>query len=611
MYTSAIVSLLLLAPGVLAQRTSTDATCGGKKGYTCLNSAWGSCCSQYGWCGSKPEYCGKGCNPGFGTCNKLSAASSSIVIKPTQTPAVPVSTNARCGSSFGGRTCQGSQWGNCCSQYSWCGSTKDHCDAKTCQKKFGQCNGQVASSKSSSTLATFIKSSPSTSPSSTPSKSSSTPSTSSTTSSSPSTSPTPKPCYQIPPSRPCGAYTGPLDSASFYEACPSPFSNYCVANYQAFCYGKPSSDSTQIRSFSAGVADCKVQCDQDAACVGLAFQNTQSQTCTLYSSIKSITAGDRTDTVFRQVCPSTGQSSTLSPSSLASSTVSSSSASSTVSSSSSPSSSAVSTPAPTDLPVSRDGTCGASAGSSCSGSAFGACCGADSFCGLGSSCGAGCQPAFGLCASPSPISSSETSSPTPTPTPTPTPSPTPETCFRIPSTQTCTPYTDPLRSFSQSCKSISQQFCTCNNYYGTCYATVSADSTIIAVKQHGENADSCSRACDQDSTCVGFAFNDSSAQYCTLYSEIRATGEGTYVDYVFRKTCPTASSSSVVVMPTPRNLPISSDGTCGATPGFSCLGSRFGACCGADGFCGLGAACAAGCQADYGLCQTPTCSAGK
>jgi len=93
---------------------------------------------------------------------------------------------------------------------------------------------------------------------------------------------------------------------------------------------------------------------------------------------------------------------------------------------------------------------------------------------------------------------------------------------------------------------------------------VSDDSTIITFKQYGENVDSCSRACDQDGTCVGFAFNDSSAQYCTLYSEIEATGEGTHVDYVFRKACPTASSSSGVATPVPTNLPVLRDSTCGA-----------------------------------------------
>ncbi|EAT88523.1 hypothetical protein HBI56_127470 [Parastagonospora nodorum] len=56
--------------------------------------------------------------------------------------AKPVSKNARCGEKFGGATCQGSKWGNCCSPYGYCGSGKDYCEAKKCRKNFGTCNGQ-------------------------------------------------------------------------------------------------------------------------------------------------------------------------------------------------------------------------------------------------------------------------------------------------------------------------------------------------------------------------------------------------------------------------------------------------------------------------------------
>jgi hypothetical protein len=35
-------------------------------------------------------------------------------------------------------TCQGSIFGNCCSQYGWCGSTVDYCGAG-CQSNFGTC----------------------------------------------------------------------------------------------------------------------------------------------------------------------------------------------------------------------------------------------------------------------------------------------------------------------------------------------------------------------------------------------------------------------------------------------------------------------------------------
>ncbi|EMR72753.1 putative chitin deacetylase protein [Eutypa lata UCREL1] len=34
---------------------------------TCEGSEFGSCCSQYGWCGATTAYCGEGCQPGFGS----------------------------------------------------------------------------------------------------------------------------------------------------------------------------------------------------------------------------------------------------------------------------------------------------------------------------------------------------------------------------------------------------------------------------------------------------------------------------------------------------------------------------------------------------------------
>ncbi|KAF2638126.1 glycoside hydrolase/deacetylase [Massarina eburnea CBS 473.64] len=49
--------------------TSQDGSCGGTSGYTCTGFADGTCCSQYGWCGTSTDHCGTGCNPLFGTCN--------------------------------------------------------------------------------------------------------------------------------------------------------------------------------------------------------------------------------------------------------------------------------------------------------------------------------------------------------------------------------------------------------------------------------------------------------------------------------------------------------------------------------------------------------------
>ncbi|KAI6359417.1 hypothetical protein MCOR25_007072 [Pyricularia grisea] len=52
-----------------SNKVSQDATCGGNTGNTCQGSAFGNCCSVNGWCGSTTNYCGSGCQRGFGTCN--------------------------------------------------------------------------------------------------------------------------------------------------------------------------------------------------------------------------------------------------------------------------------------------------------------------------------------------------------------------------------------------------------------------------------------------------------------------------------------------------------------------------------------------------------------
>lgn len=55
-----------------ALKTSTDGTCGGNSGFTCvgfvLDGAKSECCSQYGYCGASTDYCGTGCNPLAGNC---------------------------------------------------------------------------------------------------------------------------------------------------------------------------------------------------------------------------------------------------------------------------------------------------------------------------------------------------------------------------------------------------------------------------------------------------------------------------------------------------------------------------------------------------------------
>ncbi|KAK2017732.1 glycoside hydrolase/deacetylase [Colletotrichum eremochloae] len=52
-------------------KVSLNGACGASAGNTtCTGSAFGKCCSQYGYCGSTAEFCGAGCQSGFGTCCK-------------------------------------------------------------------------------------------------------------------------------------------------------------------------------------------------------------------------------------------------------------------------------------------------------------------------------------------------------------------------------------------------------------------------------------------------------------------------------------------------------------------------------------------------------------
>jgi hypothetical protein len=130
---------------------SVDASCGGSNGYTCQGSVFGNCCSKSGWCGSTSVYCDTGCQPAFGTCS--STSNSTTTGKAT-------SIDASCGGT-NGYTCQGSLFGNCCSSGGWCGSTSAYCDAG-CQPLFGSCNA-VAVGASSNGTSSSARSSTSTS----------------------------------------------------------------------------------------------------------------------------------------------------------------------------------------------------------------------------------------------------------------------------------------------------------------------------------------------------------------------------------------------------------------------------------------------------------------
>ncbi|OHW99235.1 plant lectins antimicrobial peptide, partial [Colletotrichum incanum] len=109
----------------IADNVSTDGRCG-SNGKTCLGSAFGSCCSEGGWCGTEQAHCSAGCQTGFGNCTTSGSTTT------------PVSTDGSCGKN--GKTCKGSAFGACCSSAGFCGGTSDHCGTG-CQSSFGTCNG--------------------------------------------------------------------------------------------------------------------------------------------------------------------------------------------------------------------------------------------------------------------------------------------------------------------------------------------------------------------------------------------------------------------------------------------------------------------------------------
>ncbi|KAN0099344.1 carbohydrate-binding module family 18 [Hyaloscypha variabilis] len=155
---------------------------------TCAGSGYGVCCSQYWYCGNGIDYCGTGCNAEFGFCFGAASPprSSSIVILPPSSSSAPVipsstyipppppppptttsiapviiptssaapppsaptqpvagpntSTYGSCGGT-GGKTCLGSTFGNCCSQYGYCGSQPLYCSPVLgCNAQYGTCD---------------------------------------------------------------------------------------------------------------------------------------------------------------------------------------------------------------------------------------------------------------------------------------------------------------------------------------------------------------------------------------------------------------------------------------------------------------------------------------
>ena len=67
-----------------------------------------------------------------------------------------VSSDGACGATAN-ETCQGSTFGNCCSQYGWCGSTSAYCGTG-CQAAYGTCSvGGVSSQSSGAVTSVLLK----------------------------------------------------------------------------------------------------------------------------------------------------------------------------------------------------------------------------------------------------------------------------------------------------------------------------------------------------------------------------------------------------------------------------------------------------------------------
>ncbi|ORX77037.1 glycoside hydrolase/deacetylase, partial [Anaeromyces robustus] len=94
------------------------------------------CCSQYGYCGKTSEYCGTGCQSGFGKCDDGKSTTTTT----PKTPTGKISTNGRCGKDNGNTVCPDDL---CCSQYGYCGESSEHCGTG-CQSEFGQCKTVAA-----------------------------------------------------------------------------------------------------------------------------------------------------------------------------------------------------------------------------------------------------------------------------------------------------------------------------------------------------------------------------------------------------------------------------------------------------------------------------------
>ncbi|KAL6915996.1 hypothetical protein ACHAP8_006411 [Fusarium lateritium] len=97
--------------------TTKDGTCGTKNGLKCTGSKWGNCCSYYNFCGSTSGYCDGGCQSKYGECNKIKPDSKLIV---SDNGLCGEKYHQTCKGSRYGNCC--SKYGNCGKTGEYCGN---------------------------------------------------------------------------------------------------------------------------------------------------------------------------------------------------------------------------------------------------------------------------------------------------------------------------------------------------------------------------------------------------------------------------------------------------------------------------------------------------------
>ncbi|KAK1676727.1 hypothetical protein BDP55DRAFT_549903 [Colletotrichum godetiae] len=288
----------------------------------------------------------KVCSSTSSSSSSSTKTSSSTRTSSATSTSTAVSTNGQCGSTVG-FTCQGSSYGNCCSGAGWCGSTSSYCGT-SCQSKYGTCGSSSSNTTSSSSGSSSGTSSGRTSSSSSSTRSGTSSSSSSRTGTSSSSS-----------------RTGTSSSGSSTRSGTS-------SSGSTTRTGSSSSSSSNTRSSS-----------------GTGTASASSSAASSTSTLPVSTGGD---------CgASSGKHSSASGSGSSSSASDAASSSGSASASGSATSSASAVLPSTSL-ISTDGSCGAAAGKSCTGSTFGTCCSVYNYCGTTDGhCGTGCQPGYGSC----------------------------------------------------------------------------------------------------------------------------------------------------------------------------------------------------------------------